>query len=270
MIYGLGWTNWLRLGRLAGDRARVLLRLRHEPQPARTQPKPALSARPWRDAPWRPLGWAQGPALAVALLAVIVRRHRRLRRDRRLEPVGRVLHDGHHGHDGRLRRGPPAVARGAGLHGRPPPQRRRRGPLHVHAAHDARRRGRACRSGCSASGSTRMLDTTQRSLHHLRLRPHRRDHRPASSRASASRSSSSSAIPERMQPAMEHGFARRRGRRQPARTCCKRVGIDRARGLIAAVGTDAENVYAVLSARADAARPVHRRPRRNRGRERRS
>ena len=30
----------------------------------------------------------------------------------------------------------------------------------------------------------------------------------------------------------------------------KRVGIDRARGVIAAVGTDAENVYAVLSARA--------------------
>jgi voltage-gated potassium channel len=29
----------------------------------------------------------------------------------------------------------------------------------------------------------------------------------------------------------------------------KRVGIDRARGLIAAVGTDAENVYAVLTAR---------------------
>jgi voltage-gated potassium channel len=29
----------------------------------------------------------------------------------------------------------------------------------------------------------------------------------------------------------------------------KRVGIDRARGLVAAVGTDAENVYAVLSAR---------------------
>src|SRR5947207_11791779 len=29
----------------------------------------------------------------------------------------------------------------------------------------------------------------------------------------------------------------------------KRVGLDRARGLIAVVGTDAENVYAVLSAR---------------------
>src|SRR5919197_1710546 len=29
----------------------------------------------------------------------------------------------------------------------------------------------------------------------------------------------------------------------------KRVGIERARGLIAAVGTDAENVYTVLSAR---------------------
>ena len=33
------------------------------------------------------------------------------------------------------------------------------------------------------------------------------------------------------------------------KTCLKRVGIERARGLIAAVGTDAENVYAVLTAR---------------------
>ena len=47
----------------------------------------------------------------------------------------------------------------------------------------------------------------------------------------------------------------------------KRVGIERARGLIAAVGTDAENVYAVLSARVHAAGSVHRRPRRDRGRD---
>ena len=34
MIYGLGWTNWLRLARVAGDRAAVLLRLREIAQPA--------------------------------------------------------------------------------------------------------------------------------------------------------------------------------------------------------------------------------------------
>ena len=32
MIYGLGWTNWLRLGCLAGDRSVPVLRLRAEPQ----------------------------------------------------------------------------------------------------------------------------------------------------------------------------------------------------------------------------------------------
>ena len=48
----------------------------------------------------------------------------------------------------------------------------------------------------------------------------------------------------------DRGRRARRWRPTPAaRTCCKRVGIERARGLIAAVGTDAENVYAVLSAR---------------------
>jgi voltage-gated potassium channel len=54
--------------------------------------------------------------------------------------------------------------------------------------------------------------------------------------------------PERLQAAIEEGAL---GVEADAsrEEVLKRVGIDRARGLIAAVGTDAENVYAVLSAR---------------------
>jgi voltage-gated potassium channel len=54
--------------------------------------------------------------------------------------------------------------------------------------------------------------------------------------------------PERVQAAIEDGAL---GVEADAsrEDVLKRVGIDRARGLIAAVGTDAENVYAVLSAR---------------------
>jgi voltage-gated potassium channel len=54
--------------------------------------------------------------------------------------------------------------------------------------------------------------------------------------------------PERLQAAMDDGAL---GVEADAsrEDVLKRVGIDRARGLIAAVGTDAENVYAVLSAR---------------------
>jgi voltage-gated potassium channel len=54
--------------------------------------------------------------------------------------------------------------------------------------------------------------------------------------------------PERLQAALEDGAL---GVEADAsrEEVLKRVGIDRARGLIAAVGTDAENVYAVLSAR---------------------
>ena len=53
---------------------------------------------------------------------------------------------------------------------------------------------------------------------------------------------------ERVQPAIEDGAL---GVEADAsrEDVLKRVGIERARGLIAAVGTDAENVYAVLSAR---------------------
>ena len=53
---------------------------------------------------------------------------------------------------------------------------------------------------------------------------------------------------ERVQEALDRRHARRRGRRQP-RGGPARLNIDRARGLVAAVGTDAENVYTILTAR---------------------
>jgi voltage-gated potassium channel len=54
--------------------------------------------------------------------------------------------------------------------------------------------------------------------------------------------------PERMQAALDAGALAVEADAS-REDVLKRVGIDRARGLIAAVGTDAENVYAVLSAR---------------------
>ena len=94
----------------------------------------------------------------------------------------------------------------------------------------------------------RMLDDHQRSLHHLRLRPHRQHRRPA--------------VPAAEGAVRRHRARSASGCRPRSRTArsaveadasredvLKRVGIERARGLIAAVGTDAENVYAVLSAR---------------------
>ena len=54
--------------------------------------------------------------------------------------------------------------------------------------------------------------------------------------------------PDRMHLAMEHGFLAVEADASNE-DALKRVRIDRARGFVAAVGTDAENVYAVLSAR---------------------
>jgi voltage-gated potassium channel len=54
--------------------------------------------------------------------------------------------------------------------------------------------------------------------------------------------------PERMQLAMDQGFVAVEADAS-SEDVLRRVRIDRARGLIAAVSTDAENVYAVLSAR---------------------
>lgn len=54
--------------------------------------------------------------------------------------------------------------------------------------------------------------------------------------------------PQRVQAATDDGHAAIEGDASREETL-KRVGIDRARGLVAVVGTDAENVYAVLTAR---------------------
>ena len=54
--------------------------------------------------------------------------------------------------------------------------------------------------------------------------------------------------PERLQAAMDDGALAVEADAS-REDVLKRVGIERARGLVAAVGTDAENVYAVLSAR---------------------
>jgi voltage-gated potassium channel len=54
--------------------------------------------------------------------------------------------------------------------------------------------------------------------------------------------------PERMQAALDDGVVAVEADAS-REDVLQRVGIDRARGLIAAVGTDAENVYAVLTAR---------------------
>ena len=186
--------------------------------------------------------------------------------DRRVERVGRVLHDGDHRHDGRVPRG--ALLSRAGevftvvllLGG-------------VGAAlytftllATVIVEGGLPEAAAAAAPRTYARDH-QRSLHHLRLRPHRQHRRAASSSASRRAVRRHRA---RSRAAAGGDRRRRAGawRRTPAaKTCLKRVGIERARGLIAAVGTDAENVYAVLSARVHAAGSVHRRPRRNRGRD---
>ena len=54
--------------------------------------------------------------------------------------------------------------------------------------------------------------------------------------------------PERMQSAMEGGFLAVEADAS-SEEVLRRVRIERARGFVAAVSTDAENVYAVLSAR---------------------
>ena len=55
--------------------------------------------------------------------------------------------------------------------------------------------------------------------------------------------------PDRVQPGDRATAGSRSRPTRAAKRCCKRVGIHRARGLIAAVGTDAENVFTVLTAR---------------------
>ena len=144
------------------------------------------------------------------------------------------------------KRSPRAVARRRGVHGRAAARRRRRGALHLHAARHRGGRRRAPQAPAAAPART-----------HARTI---KDHfiicgygRIGSIVAQQFRRQ---AIPfvviersaERLQAAIEDGAL---GVEADAsrEDVLKRVGIERARGLIAAVGTDAENVYAVLSAR---------------------
>ena len=94
----------------------------------------------------------------------------------------------------------------------------------------------------------RMLDTTHGSLHRLRLRPHRQHRRQPVPRQNVPFVVDRARRRARLQAAMDDGALAVEADAS-REDVLKRVGIERARGLIAAVGTDAENVYAVLSAR---------------------
>ena len=181
MIYGLGWTNWLRLivWLVIGLVFYFGYGMQAQPAARRTPPKPGADAASVTVLEGDRWFRAQGPVFAVALLVFDHRRrHGRLHGDRRLERVGRVLHDGHHGHDGRLPGSPRPVARRPGVHRRPAARRRRRGALHVHPARDRGRRGRAAEAAAAAPARTHARHD-QGSLHHLRLRPHRQHRRRA-------------------------------------------------------------------------------------------
>ena len=94
----------------------------------------------------------------------------------------------------------------------------------------------------------RMLEQHQRPLHPLRLRPHRQHHRRGAPAAGVpfvviERD------PERVQPVIERGWLGGRSRRQPRGGPRARRAFTARAGFIAAVGTDAENVYTVLTAR---------------------
>ena len=127
--------------------------------------------------------------------------------------------------------------------------------------HHRRRRQRfSTRSRCSlarlvegdlaraagAAGAGTHARRARQSLHHLRLRPHRAASSRASSRGRACRSSSSSAIPSGCTRPSTQGFLAVEADAS-SEEVLRRLGIERARGFIAAVSTDAENVYAVLT-----------------------
>ena len=141
----------------------------------------------------------------------------------------------------------PALEGRSALHDGRADGRRRDRPLHVLVLHGAAGRGRPGRALGPPPPRTHARRARQ-PLHHLRLRPHGADHRPRV------RAAGRALRRHRARPRAHAGSDRARlpgsrgGREQRSRSC-KRIRIDRARGFIAAVSTDAENVYAVLTAR---------------------
>ena len=264
--------------RLAGDRPRHLLRLRPQAQRAgrkhdggsrrREEPSRLIEARDGQRARATVWSRAQGPGFAVALLVLVVaRRHARLHADRRVERVGRVLHDGHHGHHRRLPRSPRAVARRPG-----------RSPSCCSSAASARR---STRSRCSRRSSSRAACPSGFSSAGARICSRRindhfiicgygrigrivaaavpaagravRRHRPRPRRGS--------------QAAIDGWRAGRRGGRQPRGRAEARRHRPRARPDRGRRHRRRERLHRAERARA-AAGPVHRRPRRDRGRRR--
>ena len=162
--------------------------------------------------------------------------------------MGRVLHDGHHDHDRRLPRGPSAVAGRPRVHGASIILSGVGSFFYAFTLFMAllAEGGLAERLGAPAAHAH--ARRAEGPLHPLRLRPHGRNHRPRV--RAAERALRRHRARPRAHARRRWSRASSRSRRTPrTRTCCGACGIERARGFVAAVSTDAENVYAVLSAR---------------------
>ena len=175
-------------------------------------------------------------------------RERRVR-GARLAGRRRRVHDRDHAHDRRLPRGPRArrarsrmddhrCGRGCRDHLRFGRGRRRGGPVRG----GQRTRGgeangpggrRACAGTCILCGYGRVGSTVARELAHAGERVRRRRHQPDVARLRPSATATSSSVATRRSDAV-----------------LAEAGIDRARGLITTIDSDANNVYVTLSARA--------------------
>ena len=162
----------------------------------------------------------------------------------------------------------PLSRAGPGVHGRHSAQRRRRGLLRVHAVHGAARRGGPAEAA-AAHGGTSACSTNSRTTSSSAATAASARSSRASSRGSSVPFVVIERNPERMQAAMEAGLPGRRGRRHERG--CPEARRHRARARPDRRGRHRrrERLCGAERARA-AAGPVHRRPRRDRGRARRS
>ena len=247
MIFGLGWTNWLRLIVWLAIGLVFYFALRREAQQARRRLRSCRDSTPLAaHGPDRWMGWRL-VALLITVVTLVGTAGYMLIEGWSL--IGRLLHDGR----SRSRRRATSRSTRCRRPGRPVHRRRsvhRRGLvlLRVHAFHGAAQPGDPAGAAGSASGS-RGCSTTSPTTSFSAATGGWGDHRPRVRAPAACRSS----IIERERRARARGdgsrIPRGGGRTPRTRTCCGACGIERARGLVAAVSTDAENVYAVLSAR---------------------